>query len=381
MAHTLQDTHFTMVLILLNMEKALRTTGSDLSVTGPGLAEFVNTSRMTQSRITSEVRLPSIFAWLGFYTAMLVPLAIIGLIVFLYGIGSAGSHIPVKDVCDDKNKGKWYMCPLCDRKCSYWDLASTTCLYAYVTHFFDNDGTVALAVIASIWGTLSLEFWKRRQGILAHKFHVDSLEEEEEPLRPEFPDDWLKKNPLTGKMEPKIPKLKRYSRYGGVISIVLSMIAMVIGAVVGVIIYRAAVFLSLSGHSDSAIQTRARIITSATAAVLNLVAINLMKFIYNKVAVWLTDWETPPTRSAYEYSFTWKMYLFQFVNTYASVFYIAFFKSEHMIGTPSRYERIANKFRLDGCSEQGCFLDLCVQLLVLMVGQQIIGIIMVIAFP
>ncbi|CAH3023696.1 unnamed protein product [Porites evermanni] len=97
------------------------------------------------------------FAWVGFYTGMLAPLAIIGLIVFLYGIGSAGDHIPVKDVCDENNKGKWYMCPLCDKKCSYWDLASTTCVYAYVTHFFDNDWTVGLAVIASIWGTLFLE--------------------------------------------------------------------------------------------------------------------------------------------------------------------------------------------------------------------------------
>ena len=61
------------------------------------------------------------FAWLGFYTAWLVPLAIVGLAVFFYGIGSAGSHIPVQDVCDEKNHGVWYMCPLCDKHCSYWD--------------------------------------------------------------------------------------------------------------------------------------------------------------------------------------------------------------------------------------------------------------------
>ena len=98
---------------------------------------------------------------------MLVPLAIIGFLVFLYGIGSAGSHVPVKDVRDDNNKGRWYMCPWCDRQCSYWDLASSTCLYAYVTHFFDNDWTVGLALIASVWATLFLEFWKRRQATLA----------------------------------------------------------------------------------------------------------------------------------------------------------------------------------------------------------------------
>lgn len=109
------------------------------------------------------------------------------------------------------------------------------------------------------------------------------------------------------------------------------------------------------------------------AALLNLLAINLLKFAYSKLAVWLTDWENPPTRTDYEDSFTWKMYLFQFVNTYASIFYIAFFKSGLVVGTPGRYKRIGGRFRLDGCSEQGCFLELCVQLLIIMVGQQIIG--------
>lgn len=319
------------------------------------------------------------FAWLGFYTAWLVPLAFIGLAVFFYGIGSAGSHIPVQDVCDEKNHGVWYMCPLCDKHCSYWDLASTTCVYAYVTHFFDNDGTIFLALMASIWGTLFLEFWKRRQASLAREWHTDDLEKGEETLRPEysaksknFPE---KKNPVTGKMEPRVPKLRLYGRYFGSISIILFMVTLVLAAVFGVIVYRAAVFASLSGGSS------ARMVTSATAGFLNLVAINLLKIVYSKLAVWLTDWENPPTRSEYEYSFTWKMYSFQFVNTYSSIFYIAFFKSGHVIGTPSRYKRIAGEFRLDGCSEQGCFLDLCVQLLFIMVGQQIIRNVVEVGMP
>ena len=74
------------------------------------------------------------FAWVGLFTGMLAALAIIGLIVFLYGIGSAGDHSPKRSV-----------------QCSYWDLTSTTCVYAYVSHFFEKDWTVGLAVIASIW--------------------------------------------------------------------------------------------------------------------------------------------------------------------------------------------------------------------------------------
>ena len=229
------------------------------------------------------------FAWLGFYTASLVPLAIVGLGVFFYGIGSAGVHIPVQDVCDEKNRGRWYMCPLCDKHCSFWDLASNTCVYAYVTHFFDNAGTVLLALVASIWGTLFLEFWKRRQATLAQEWHTDDLEKGEETVRPEYSakvkDLPEKQNKVTGKMEPHVSKLIVYSRFGGVFSVILFMVTLVIAAVFGVIVYRAAVFASLSGSSS------ARMVTSATAGFLNLIAINLLKFVYSKLAVCMTDWE------------------------------------------------------------------------------------------
>ena len=320
------------------------------------------------------------FAWLRFYTAWLVPLAIVGLAVFFYGIGSAGNHIPVQDVCEEKNHGVWYMCPLCDKHCSYWDLASTTCVYAYVTHFFDNDGTVFLALIASIWGTLFLEFWKRRQASLAHEWHTDDLVTGGETYRPEYSTKAKnypgQKNLVTGKCERRIPKIRVYACYFGSIITTLFMATLVLATVFGVLVYRAAVFFSLSGGSSS------RMVTSVSASCLNLVAINVLKILYNKLAVWLTDWENPPTRSEYEDSFTWKMYSFHFVNTYASIFYIAFFKqSVYVIGIPGRYKRIAGVYRLDSCSEQGCFLELCVQLLVIMVGQQLIRIVFEVGIP
>ncbi|EDO48048.1 predicted protein [Nematostella vectensis] len=328
------------------------------------------------------------FAWLGFYTAMLIPLAIVGLLVFIYGIGSSATSPTVRDACDTNNK--FYMCPLCDRTCSYWDLVSTTCMYARVTHFFDNDGTVFLAIFTSVWATLFLEFWKRRQAVLAYEWHVANFEEEEEQIRPEFAATapTLKKNIITGKLEPHIPRRTLYQRYGAIGSVVAFMILLVIAAVIGVVVYRAAVFAALSGNSDSTIRARyamiaigSRIITSMTAALINLLCINILKLFYNRLAVWLTNWENPRTKTDYEDSFTYKMYLFQFVNTYASIFYIAFFKSEIVVGTPGRYKRIAGKYRLEGCSAQGCFLELCVQMLIIMVGQQIIGNITEVAIP
>lgn len=302
------------------------------------------------------------FAWLGFYTGMLVPLAMISLIVFLCGIISTGSYVPVLDMCNEDNRGRWYMCPLCDRRCSYWNLAPDTCIYAKLTHYFDNNGTVALAFIASMWASLFLEFWKRRQAFLAQKWHTSEFEEEEEEFRPEYlasltEEDLnpYKPDPLTGKIGPNVFKIKKFRRLGLVCNVISFMILLVIAAMVGVVVYRAAVFAVFSSSSDKKIEQGARILTTATAGLLNLIAITILKFVYNKLAVFLTDWENHPTRTAYKDSFTRKMALFQFVNNYTSIFYIAFFKSEIIVGTPGRYKRVLGKYRLDGCSEQGCF--------------------------
>ncbi|KXJ26647.1 anoctamin-4 isoform X2 [Exaiptasia diaphana] len=317
------------------------------------------------------------FAWLGFYTAMLVPLAFVGLIIFIYGIASTPTDIPVNDICD-KNI---IMCNLCDKQCSYWSL-KTTCIYARVTHFFDNNGTVFLAIFTSVWATLFLELWKRRQAVLASHWSVSNFEEEEQ-IRPEFAvtAPTLKRNPVTGMMEPHIPKRTLYQRYGAIGSIIAFMIFLVIAAVVGVVVYRGAVFAALSANSELTIRRNSRIITTVTAAIINLICINILKFLYNRLAVWLTNWENPRTKTDYEDSFTYKMYLFQFVNTYASIFYIAFFKSDYVVGKPGRFNRIGSGIRFDGCSEQGCFLELCIQLIIIMVGQQIIGNITEVAIP
>lgn len=56
----------------------------------------------------------------------------------------------------------------------------------------------------------------------------------------------------------------------------------------------------------------------------NFVVINVLKFFYNKVVVWLIDWENLLICFEYEDSFMWKMYFFYFVNMYVLIFYIVF---------------------------------------------------------
>ncbi len=85
------------------------------------------------------------------------------------------------------------------------------------------------------------------------------------------------------------------------------------------------------------------------------------------------------------------MYLFDFINYYSSLFYIAFVKGKSVhtsihpappnyclclfsfrfTGYPGNYSHIAS-FRLDECAAYGCLLELTIQLAIIFVGKQIL---------
>ncbi|KYO17528.1 hypothetical protein Y1Q_0020122 [Alligator mississippiensis] len=118
------------------------------------------------------------FAWLGWYTGMLFPAAFIGLFVFLYGVTTL-SHCQVsKEVCQATDI---IMCPICDKYCPFMRL-SDSCVYAKVTHLFDNGATVFFAVFMAVWATVFLEFWKRRRAVIAYDWDLIDWEEEEYSL-------------------------------------------------------------------------------------------------------------------------------------------------------------------------------------------------------
>ncbi|XP_008588678.1 PREDICTED: anoctamin-3-like [Galeopterus variegatus] len=88
------------------------------------------------------------FAWLGWYTGMLIPAAIVGLCVFLYGLFRMNESQVSQQIC---KATEIIMCPLCDKNCSLQRL-NDSCVYAKVTYLFDNGGTVFFAIFMAIWG-------------------------------------------------------------------------------------------------------------------------------------------------------------------------------------------------------------------------------------
>ncbi|XP_038035034.1 anoctamin-5 isoform X11 [Anas acuta] len=322
------------------------------------------------------------FAWLGFYTEMLFLAAVVGVICFLYGLFTMDENMSSKEICDPAIGGEIIMCPLCDRECEYWRL-NTTCESSEYSHLFDNVATLFFAIFMGIWVTLFLEFWKRRQARLKYEWDLVDFEEEQQQLqlRPEYEAKCTqkKKNPVTQEMEPYLPLTSQAVRFCISGTTVLFWVSLIIASMIAVIVYRLAVYAAFASLMENA-QTlqpisgllTPQLATSVTASCLNFVIIMILNFIYERIAIWITDMEIPRTHMEYENRLTMKMFLFQFVNYYSSCFYVAFFKGK-FVGYPGAYTYMFNRWRNEECDPAGCLIELTTQLTIVMAGKQIWG--------
>ncbi|XP_070802925.1 anoctamin-4 [Pituophis catenifer annectens] len=308
------------------------------------------------------------FAWLGWYTGMLFPAAFIGLFVFLYGVATLNYCQVSKEICQAT---EIIMCPICDKYCPFMRL-SDSCIYAKVTHLFDNGATVFFAVFMAVWATVFLEFWKRRRAVIAYDWDLIDWEEEEEEVRPQFEAKYSKKervNPISGKPEPYQAFADKCSRMIVSASGIFFMICVVIAAVFGIVIYRVVTVSTFAAFKWALIKNNSQVATTGTAVCINFCIIMLLNVLHEKVALFLTNLEQPRTESEWENSFTLKMFLFQFVNLNSSTFYIAFFLGR-FTGHPGAYLRLINRWRLEECHPSGCLIDLCMQMGIIMVLKQ-----------
>ncbi|KAI2649747.1 Anoctamin-7 [Labeo rohita] len=305
-----------------------------------------------------------------FYTAWLLPAALVGTCVFVLGILTMGSNTPAKEICE--SGGLYLMCPLCET-CKPWNM-SDICPMAKVGYLFDHPGTVFFSVFMSLWAVTFLEYWKRKNATLAHHWDCMDFHEEEEPPRPEFAAmaPAMEENPVTGVKEPYFPERARISRMLTGSMVIIIMLCIVMIFLVTVIIYRSIVSVMMFETGSSVLRTQAGNIANISSSLVNLALILLMGQVYTALAEQLTKWgrlsahirphkatqaqgfksnqafvaifcgsgliylvspnmalpetEMHRTQTQYEDAFTFKVFIFQFVNFYSSPFYVAFFK-------------------------------------------------------
>uniref|UniRef100_A0A8C6TUM0 Anoctamin n=1 Tax=Neogobius melanostomus TaxID=47308 RepID=A0A8C6TUM0_9GOBI len=313
------------------------------------------------------------FAWLGFYTLMLAVAAVVGLGCFIYGYKTQETSTWSKEVCDPEIGGKIVMCPQCDKDCKFWRLNST-CEASKKLCIFDNFGTLVFAVFMSIWVTVFLELWKRYQAELEYEWDTVEFLEQEEPPRPEYEAKCIyeKKNPITG------VTIMNYQSFFPA-SFHIFQIMLILASVVAITIYRLAAFFAFSTKLRTEDlkeleplkeYVTPQMATAVTASLISVVVIMILNMLYERVAIWITDFELPRTRTEYENSLTLKMFLFQFVNYYSSCFYIAFAKGK-AVGFPGQPVYLLGKYRNEECDPGGCLIELTTQLSIIMGGKAI----------
>jgi len=309
------------------------------------------------------------FAWLGFYTAWLLPAMCVGILVFMYGLFTVSDDKIIKEVCEDKDNVT--LCPICDI-CPTKQLKET-CFPRKAGYLFDNGASVFFAIFMSFWAVFFLEFWKRRAASLAHDWNCMDLEELEVP-RPEFAAKapYREKNKITGKEEPSFPEKIRLKRMLVGSGIILVMILVVFIVLMSVILYRVFVAMPMQKNHISVWMLTPTMFATSTGAILQIACIMLLGRFYQWIALILTKWEMHRTQSEFDDNLTFKVFLFQFINFNAAIFYVAFFKGKFE-GRPGKYNTFMFGVRNENCSSGGCQYDLMLQLMWIMVGKQVIN--------
>eukprot|EP01119_Soliformovum_irregulare_P016980 TRINITY_DN49_c0_g2_i1.p1 TRINITY_DN49_c0_g2~~TRINITY_DN49_c0_g2_i1.p1 ORF type:complete len:776 (+),score=246.23 TRINITY_DN49_c0_g2_i1:64-2391(+) len=252
------------------------------------------------------------FAWLGFYTSWLWLAAFVGLVC----------AIP------------WF------RGLAYLGLNASAVLDPDEEHIAKGIwANTAYSIFLALWTTVFLEFWKRKQNTLVFLWGTQDWEDKEEE-RPEFQgvetpgfywdntwinwDDSLNKFNLTKRRY--YSSIWTKSKIAGALPLVLFMCAFVVAVTYSIFVLK--MLLSKIGGSNP----WGGIVT----AIINAISIILMNLVWKKVAVILTNWENHRTQTSYDDQLIYKVFAFQFVNSYTSLYYIAFFKAKHgsLIASP-----------------------------------------------
>lgn len=215
------------------------------------------------------------FAWLGHYTTALTVPAFIGLIfwVFLWGRDQA-----LEDV-----------------------------------------GFVMFAFLNVVWASMWLEAWKRRSAELAYHWGtLDSHVEVFSEPRPHFTGE-LRVSPVTGRLEPEYPAWRRnLIRY--LVTLPLIIFSLMVVFVVMLLI------LQLQDLCDAFISAHEyTFYLSYAPKILMALTISAFDEGYTKVAVWLNDMENYRVEETYQNHLIIKLAVFRFVNSFLSLFYIAFY--------------------------------------------------------
>ncbi|XP_053570240.1 anoctamin-10 [Bombina bombina] len=189
----------------------------------------------------------------------------------------------------------------------------------YMCAWEDYDKYVIFATFNLIWSTIIFEIWKRRCSRISYKWGSLLMKREFEEPRPGFHGE-LGINPVTGRKEPTYSSFKRQLRIY-LVSVPFVCFSLYLSIYVMMIYFELENWaLEYNNEEQSQLSSLMLFVPSIIYAVV----IEIMNRIYRYAAEFLTSWENHRLESSYQNHLVLKVLVFNIVNCFASLFYIAF---------------------------------------------------------
>ncbi|KAH9084352.1 hypothetical protein LEN26_020881 [Aphanomyces euteiches] len=207
-------------------------------------------------------------------------------------------------------------------------------------------------VFIVIWATLFLKYWIRKQWVFCLRWGMSDFHEEEQ-VRPQFQGE-LMRDPATGSRMRYFSDKQRRWRLLFSWFILVILIGIVLVFVAFIFYLR---FHFKGNHFFDFPYFGLKNIGTQCASMANVAQIFMMSQVYNYVCHSLNNFENHRTDSDYENHFVAKAIVFQFVNNFAGLFYVAFFK----------------KIFENKCDDNDCMNELNISLTYVYASQLVVG--------
>ncbi|XP_014286688.1 anoctamin-10 isoform X2 [Halyomorpha halys] len=186
-------------------------------------------------------------------------------------------------------------------------------LLGFLQMLVDPGAVAVFSILNIVCATLFLEFWRRKCSELAYLWGTISMTSFDEP-RPNFRGT-MGIDAVTGKLLPQAPRFKTHIKMYCV-SLPLVFVCM-IGAFI-------IMLLSFWVEDQLRVIPNTPMWVIYAPSVIYAGLIYAMNMVYRRFANFLTEWENHRTQSQFDRHRVTKLVLFEFVNNFMSLFYIAF---------------------------------------------------------
>lgn len=251
----------------------------------------------------------------------------------------------------------------------------------------------------SVWATLFVEFWKRKQVRYAMTWGMEGVEDTAE-VRPEFAANrhaLEERSPVTGEKElyfpPAISRIRKFCSLSvmAACTTMVLLVVIIIFFIKAILTTKTNLFGARKSFKGANVENKpvrnwgilrkwelvdvSSQIAGVIVALLNAVQIFALENFFSDLAKRLTDYEAHRTDTLYEDSLTGKVFALQFINSFTSYMYIGFFKEVQSANYELQYGRGAY-----ACVDS-CMAELRTQLGAIFISKVILANVKDIAIP